>query len=239
MEIGPSEAETVLDRLPAQADPPRPARREAGRLRRPRGHQGRRHQGASAPPGSAAASTSCATCWPMPARAAGASSPPSSPPPSPRTTPRPPAPQWRSVADQLRPKVPKLAALMDEAEPDVLAYMTFPTQHRAKLHSHQPARAPQRRDQAPHRGRRHLPQRGRHHPPRRRHPARTERRMGRPARPLHDAGKHRPDRAMIPSSACPPRQPDQPGPAGERRASWRSYTTSVGHAWIVSSSRMI
>ena len=33
------------------------------------------------------------------------------------------------------PKVPKLAALMDEAEPDVLAYMIFPQQHRAKLHS--------------------------------------------------------------------------------------------------------
>jgi len=43
--------------------------------------------------------------------------------------------QWRRVADQLRPKVPKLAALMDEAEPDVLAYMSFPAQHRAKLHS--------------------------------------------------------------------------------------------------------
>jgi hypothetical protein len=27
--------------------------------------------------------------------------------------------QWRRVADQLRPKVPKLATLMDEAEPDV------------------------------------------------------------------------------------------------------------------------
>src|SRR5471030_2511407 len=46
--------------------------------------------------------------------------------------------QWRRVADQLRPKVPKLAGLMDEAEPDVLAYMTFPAQHRAKLHSTNP-----------------------------------------------------------------------------------------------------
>jgi transposase-like protein len=46
--------------------------------------------------------------------------------------------QWRLVADQIRPKVPKLAALMDEAEPDVLAYMTFPAQHRAKLHSTNP-----------------------------------------------------------------------------------------------------
>jgi len=46
--------------------------------------------------------------------------------------------QWRRVADQLRPKVPKLAGLMDEAEHDVLAYMTFPTQHRTKLHSINP-----------------------------------------------------------------------------------------------------
>ena len=34
--------------------------------------------------------------------------------------------QWRQVADQLRPRVPKLAAFMDEAEDDVLAFMTFP-----------------------------------------------------------------------------------------------------------------
>lgn len=40
--------------------------------------------------------------------------------------------QWRQVADQLRPKVPKLAALLDEAEDEVLAYMTFPREHRAK-----------------------------------------------------------------------------------------------------------
>src|SRR5215210_647556 len=46
--------------------------------------------------------------------------------------------QWRRVADQLRPKVPKLAALMDEAEADVLAYMTFPAAHRTKLHSTNP-----------------------------------------------------------------------------------------------------
>jgi transposase-like protein len=46
--------------------------------------------------------------------------------------------QWRLVADQIRPKVPKLATMMDEAETDVLAYMTFPVQHRAKLHSTNP-----------------------------------------------------------------------------------------------------
>jgi len=46
--------------------------------------------------------------------------------------------QWRSVADQLRPRVPRLAALMDAAEHDVLAYMDFPREHRAKLHSTNP-----------------------------------------------------------------------------------------------------
>ncbi|MFO1038567.1 MAG: IS256 family transposase [Geminicoccaceae bacterium] len=46
--------------------------------------------------------------------------------------------QWRKVADQLRPTLPKLATFMDEAETDVLAYMTFPVQHRAKIHSNNP-----------------------------------------------------------------------------------------------------
>ena len=46
--------------------------------------------------------------------------------------------QWRRVADQIRPKVPKLATLMDDSEADVLAYMTFPPAHRTKLHSTNP-----------------------------------------------------------------------------------------------------
>jgi putative transposase len=46
--------------------------------------------------------------------------------------------QWRQVADQLRPKVPKLAAVMDEAEADVLAFMSFPRDHRPKIHSTNP-----------------------------------------------------------------------------------------------------
>jgi transposase-like protein len=45
---------------------------------------------------------------------------------------------WRQVADQLRPRWPRLAALMDEGEHDVLAYMGFPVQHRTKLHSTNP-----------------------------------------------------------------------------------------------------
>jgi transposase-like protein len=46
--------------------------------------------------------------------------------------------QWRQVADQLRPKVAKLAVLMDQAEADVLAFMSFPKDHRPKIHSTNP-----------------------------------------------------------------------------------------------------
>jgi putative transposase len=42
------------------------------------------------------------------------------------------------VADQLRPRVPKLAGLMDHAEADVLAFTTFPKERRAKIHSINP-----------------------------------------------------------------------------------------------------
>src|SRR5215212_9531437 len=45
---------------------------------------------------------------------------------------------FRQVADQLRARWPKLGALMDESEPDVLAYLSFPAQHRIKLHSTNP-----------------------------------------------------------------------------------------------------
>ena len=45
---------------------------------------------------------------------------------------------WRHVADQLRGRWPKLAALMDDSEHDVLAYLAFPAQHRTKLHSTNP-----------------------------------------------------------------------------------------------------
>jgi transposase-like protein len=45
---------------------------------------------------------------------------------------------WRQVADQLRPRWPRLSALMDESEHDVLAYTGFPARHRAKLHSTNP-----------------------------------------------------------------------------------------------------
>ena len=50
--------------------------------------------------------------------------------------------QFRGVADQLRPRMPSLAALMDEAETNVLAYMDFPQPHWVKLHSSNPIERP-------------------------------------------------------------------------------------------------
>ena len=98
--------------------------------------------------------------------------------------------QWRKIADQLRTKLPKLALFMDEAEDDVLAYMGFPVRSLAQDPFHPWPRAAQRRSQTTDRSRWHFPQRRSHHPTRRSHTPRTERRMGRPTRPLHDPGNH-------------------------------------------------
>jgi putative transposase len=46
--------------------------------------------------------------------------------------------QWRLVADQLREKFAKLATMMDAAEDEVLAFMSFPRAHRAQIHSTNP-----------------------------------------------------------------------------------------------------
>jgi len=53
-------------------------------------------------------------------------------------TPAAASDQWRAVADQLRERFPKLAEMMDEAEPDVLAFMSFPKAHRVQIHSTNP-----------------------------------------------------------------------------------------------------
>lgn len=46
--------------------------------------------------------------------------------------------QWRTVTDQLRERFPKIARVMDDAEEDVLAHMSFPREHRSKIHSTNP-----------------------------------------------------------------------------------------------------
>jgi putative transposase len=46
--------------------------------------------------------------------------------------------QWRTVADQLRSKFPKLATMLDRSEADVLAFMSFPKAHHKQIHSTNP-----------------------------------------------------------------------------------------------------
>jgi len=46
--------------------------------------------------------------------------------------------QWRRVADGFRPRYPRLAELLDEAEADVLAYLAFPPEHWRPVWSNNP-----------------------------------------------------------------------------------------------------
>lgn len=46
--------------------------------------------------------------------------------------------QWRTVADQFWNKMPKLAASMDAAENDVLAFMSFPRSRWSRIYSTNP-----------------------------------------------------------------------------------------------------
>ena len=82
---------------------------------------------------------------------------------------------------------------IDEAETDVLAYMSFPSSTPDQAALDESDRAAQRRNQAPHRGGRHLPQRRLPSSVSSAHPDGAKRRMGRPTSPLHDAGNHRTD----------------------------------------------
>jgi putative transposase len=46
--------------------------------------------------------------------------------------------QWRRVADGFRPRYARLADLLDDAEPDVLAYLAFPHEHWHQIWSNNP-----------------------------------------------------------------------------------------------------
>jgi len=46
--------------------------------------------------------------------------------------------QWRRIADGFRSRFPRLTALMDEAEEDVLSYAAFPAEHWQKIWSNNP-----------------------------------------------------------------------------------------------------
>jgi transposase-like protein len=69
---------------------------------------------------------------------------------------------WRHIADQLRARWPKLGALMDDAEADVLAHVAFPMRHRAKLHSTNPLERLNKEIERRADVTGHLPQRGQH-----------------------------------------------------------------------------
>jgi len=126
---------TLLDGLPALADAPWPAWREAGDLRCARGAEGRSRQGArrhlAALQGPLPAQTPLAHAGKGQRQMVLAAINTAFAQESFDTA----SAQWRLVADQLRGKFPKLAELMDGAETDVLAFMTFPKAHRTQIHS--------------------------------------------------------------------------------------------------------
>ena len=134
---------------------PRARRRAAGDLRPPpRPQAGHRARCSSAPPGSAAGCTSCATSWPGSPRPR----PRWSPPPSARSSPSPTPPtsapsSTRSPACSTASSPTSPPCSRDAAE-DLLAFTGVPAGPLAQDLVHQPARADQRRDQAPHQRRR-------------------------------------------------------------------------------------
>ncbi len=60
------------------------------------------------------------------------------------------AQQWRIIADQLREKVPKLSAMLDDAESEVLAYMQFPKSTSRSDRLDEPTETVERRNKTPH-----------------------------------------------------------------------------------------
>ena len=65
---------------------------------------------------------------------------------------------WRHLADQLRPRLPKLATLMDESEADVLACMAFPSSAPDQAAQHVPTGTHQQRGKTACRRGRNIPE---------------------------------------------------------------------------------
>jgi putative transposase len=63
--------------------------------------------------------------------------------------------QSRRVADQLRPRFPRVAQLLDDAEDEVLAYLAFPQEHWRQIWSNNPQETLEQGAQAAHRRGRH------------------------------------------------------------------------------------
>ena len=111
---------------------------------------------------------------------------------------------WDQVRDQLVDRFPKIAALMDDAKAEVLAFTAFPRAHWTKIWSTNPLERLNKevKRRGPRRG--HLPQRSLRDPTRRRRPRRHPRRMAsrRPPLPLRRLD----GRCSTPSANCPHRR---------------------------------
>ncbi len=87
--------------------------------------------------------------------------------------------QLRKIADGLHARLPKAAALLEEAAEDILAYRHLPLEHQRQLHSTNPLeRLNKEGNQAPLERGWDLSQSRRGDPPGRRDPPRAGRRMG-------------------------------------------------------------
>lgn len=100
--------------------------------------------------------------------------------------------QWCHIANQMRPKLLKRAAIIDAAEEDVLCHRTGPRNHLTKLSWINSIECTIAEIKRRTRCRWHLSRRGGHHPPGRCDLYGAERRTGGSALPLYNASQHHP-----------------------------------------------
>ena len=139
VDVGDSEDEVFWRGFLRSLQDPRAGRGAPGHLRSARRPRRRpAPQRSRAPPINAAASTSPATCWPWSPSRIRTWSPRCSARSSPNPTPTPSPSTWDQVRDQLADRFPKIAALMDDAKAEVLAFTAFPRAHWTKIWSTNP-----------------------------------------------------------------------------------------------------
>ena len=170
----------------------------------PRGLGRPRTAPSRAPGASDAGCTSSATCslWcPAPT----STWPPQCSAPSSRSpTPKPSDAAWDEVAAQLGARFPKVAALMADAKPEVLAFAAFPRAHWQKIWSTNPSNASTKRSNADHASWGSFPNQASAIRLVRRHPRRPPRRMASHRAPLPLRALHGHPQ---PPSAIPSPQP--------------------------------
>jgi Transposase, Mutator family len=136
-------------------------------------------------------------------------------------------------------KLPKGAALLEQAEQDILAFYSFPPAHWPKLRSTNPLERFNKGDRPPHRRRRHLPRRPLADPARRHALPRAKRRVARrpplPVRrrslrtsPSGDSPRATPIRRALCSLAT---RPTAPSPKASGTAGPRAYSEPPSSLW--------